>query len=135
MCVCLLYLMVTKLGYLSILKNSPVEPPLKYAPVARYVDQHITSFWRHVHSLPRYILGLKVQYQFTVYMHTYYIYSQKAWVIYGRFMGGKHRFYFFPSRIVLLTITSSIKLNLKNELILFSFHRISGMLTNCQNKL
>lgn len=44
-------------------------------------------------------------------------------------MGGKHRFYFFPSRIVLLTITSSIKLNLKNELILFSFHRISGMLT------
>lgn len=34
-------------------------------------------------------------------------------------MGGKHRFYFFPSRIVLLTITSSIKLNLKNELILF----------------
>lgn len=40
-------------------------------------------------------------------------------------MGGKHRFYFFPSRIVLLTITSSIKLNLKNELILFSFHRIN----------
>lgn len=48
-------------------------------------------------------------------------------------MGGKHRFYFFPSRIVLLTITSSIKLNLKNELILFSFHRISGKYC-CSNK-